>query len=113
MGYTLGNIKHSPVKDKNSLIVTSDFGYRSFYYNGKQHSGIHNGIDLVPVGEVVAVARGKVTACRNNITGYTESQASGNYVTLYHGNGIYTTYCHLDYNSVRVSVGQIVETGTV
>ena len=113
MSYKLRNIVKSPVKGYNALTVTSDFGYRSFTYNGKKYSGNHNGIDLVPVGNIVAVARGKVTACRNTIQGYTESNASGNYVTLYHGSGVYTTYCHLDYGSVKVKTGDIVEAGTI
>lgn len=115
MGYTLNNIKKCPFKGLNSSWVSSDYGNRTFWNNvtGKWNSNFHHGIDLTSGTSIVATARGKVTASRNTIKGYTESQASGNYVTLYHGNGVYTTYCHMRYGSVKVKVGDIVEAGTV
>lgn len=115
MGYTLNNIKKSPFKGLSSSWISSDFGYRKFWNNvtGKYVEGYHNGIDMTSGTSIVATARGKVTACRNTIKGYTESQASGNYVTLYHGNNTYTTYCHMKYGSVKVKVGDVVEAGAV
>ena len=113
MGYTLNNIKKCPFKGLSSSWISSDFGNRKFWNNVTQqwNSGFHNGIDMTSGTKIVAVASGKVTACRNSVKGYTESQASGNYVTLYHGNNVYTTYCHMAYGSVKVKVGDIVECG--
>lgn len=113
MGYTLNNIKKCPFKGLSSSWISSDFGNRKFWNNvtGKYVTDFHNGIDMTSGSKIVATARGKVTACRNSVKGYTESQASGNYVTLYHGNNVYTTYCHLAYGSVKVKVGDIVECG--
>ncbi len=113
MGYTLKNIKKCPFKGLSSSWVSSDYGQRTFW-NGvtqKYNTNFHSGIDLTSGTTIVAVAKGKVTACRNTIKGYTETYGSGNYVTLYHGNNIYTTYCHMRYGSVKVKVGDIVETG--
>lgn len=113
MGYTLNNIKKCPFKGLSSSWISSDFGNRKFWNNVTQqwNSGFHNGIDMTSGTKIVAVASGKVTACRNSVKGYTESQASGNYVTLYHGNNVYTTYCHMTYGSVKVKVGDIVDGG--
>lgn len=113
MGYTLNNIKRSPFKGLNSSWISSPFGQRRFWNNVTQkwNEGFHNGIDMTSGTTIVATAKGKVTACRNSIKGYTESQASGNYVTLYHGNNVYTTYCHMKYGSVKVKVGDVVEVG--
>jgi len=115
MGYTLNNIKVSPFKDKNSSWISSDYGNRKFW-NGvtqKYVEDFHNGIDMTSGTKIIATAKGKVTACRNSVKGYTENQASGNYVTLYHGNNTYTTYCHMKYDSVKVKVGDVVDAGTV
>lgn len=115
MGYTLNNIKKSPFKGLNSSWISSEFGNRRFWNDvtGKYVEDFHTGIDMTSGTEITATAKGKVTACRNTVKGYTESQASGNYVTLYHGNNVYTTYCHMKYGSVKVKVGDIVEAGTV
>lgn len=114
MSYTLNNIKRSPFKGLDYSVVTSDFGPRSFWnpITNKQENNTHHGIDLTSGTTVVAVADGTVTAARNNIEGYTETYSSGNYVTISHGNGIYTTYCHMVKGSVKVSVGQKVTAGT-
>lgn len=113
MGYTLNNIKKCPFKGLSSSWISSDFGNRTFWNNvtGKQVTDFHNGIDMTSGSKIVATARGKVTASRNSVKGYDESQSSGNYVTLDHGNNVYTTYCHLAYGSVKVKVGDIVESG--
>ena len=115
MGYTLSNIKKCPFKGLNYSYISSDYGNRTFWNNVTQkwNTGFHNGIDMTSGTTIVATARGKVTACRNSIQGYTETYASGNYVTLYHGNNVYTTYCHMKYGSVKVNVGDIVEVGQV
>lgn len=115
MGYTLSNIKKCPFKGLNSSYISSDFGYRKFYNNvtKKWVKGNHSGIDMTSGSIIVATAKGKVTAMRNTVTGYNESLSSGNYVTLSHGNNIYTTYCHMKHGSVKVKVGDIVEIGQV
>jgi len=113
MSYKLENIKKSPFKDLNYSTITSDYGNRRFYNNvsKKWVTGFHNGIDMTSGSKIVAVAKGKVTAVRNSVTGYTESQSSGNYVTLSHGNNVYTTYCHMKHGTVKVKVGDVVEKG--
>lgn len=113
MAYTLSNIKHCPFKGLDYSRVTSDFGPRKFWnpITKKWEENFHRGIDLTSGDVIVATARGKVTACRNNIDGYTEQYSSGNYVTLYHGDNTYTLYCHMIKGSVKVSVGDIVEVG--
>lgn len=113
MGYTLTNIKRSPFKGLSSSWISSSFGKRTFWnpVTQRYNTNFHSGIDMTSGKTIVATARGKVTACRNNVKGYTETQASGNYVTLYHGNNTYTTYCHMKYGSIKVKVGDIVEVG--
>lgn len=113
MAYTLNNIKHCPFKGLDYSRVTSDFGSREFWnpVTKKWEKNFHRGIDLTSGDTIVATARGKVTACRNTIEGYTEKYSSGNYVTLYHGNNTYTIYCHMKKGSVKVKVGDIVEIG--
>ncbi len=75
------------------------------------NTNFHNGVDLTSGTVVVAVEKGKVASVRSNINGYTEKYSSGNYVTLYHGNNVYTTYCHLKYGSVNLKVGDSVNKG--
>ena len=81
MAYTLNNIKHCPFKGLDYSRVTSDFGSREFWnpVTKKWEKNFHRGIDLTSGDIVVATARGKVTACRNTIEGYTEKYSSGNY----------------------------------
>ena len=113
MGYTLNNIKSSPFKGLDFSYITSDFGYRTFYneVTNKYDSNFHNGIDMTSGTEIVAVSSGIVTDIRDNITGYTTTYGSGNHVILYHGNNIYTVYYHMQYNSIKVKVGDIVKKG--
>lgn len=70
----------------------------------KGASTYHKGIDIaVPSGTVVRAAKaGKVT-----IAHY--SSSAGNYVGIYHGDGVYTYYMHN--SSLRVSVGDEVTRG--
>lgn len=67
-------------------------------------STYHKGIDIaVPTGTSVRASKaGKVVIA-------TYSSSAGNYVGLYHGNGVYTYYMHC--SSLSVSVGQQVEQG--
>lgn len=115
MNYNLYNIKNSPFKGRNYCIVTSDYGNRSFYNDvtGKYESYFHNGIDLVGSSEIIAASSGRVVETRNTITGYSETYSMGNYVIIYHGDNIFTVYCHMRYGSVCVSVGDEVSKGDV
>lgn len=114
MAYTLKNIVNTPLKDKTSSKITSDFGKRKFYNKiTKQYeSGQHNGIDMTGGNEVVSFFDGTVTSTRNTVKGYSEKYKTGNYVTINHGNNISSTYCHLKYGSVSVKKGQYVAVGT-
>lgn len=113
MGYILSNIKYSPFKNLNKSYISSKFGNRTFYNNmtKEYETGFHNGIDMTSGKTIVAAEKGIVTSARNNIKGYSEKYSSGNYVTINHGNGVYTTYCHMKYNSVKAKAGDSVEKG--
>ncbi len=109
--YLLDNIKYSPIKGINKSYISSKFGNRKFYNNKtkKYETGFHNGIDMTSGSIIIAPYKGKVIAMRNNITGYSEKYASGNYVTLEHEDGIKTTYCHMKCGSIKVKIGDIVQ----
>lgn len=115
MSYTLKNIINTPLKNKTCSKITSDFGKRKFYnkITKKYESGQHNGIDMTGGNEVVSFFCGIVTSTRNNIKGYTEKYPSGNYVTINHGNNIYSTYYHLKNGSVTVKKGKYVDAGAI
>lgn len=67
-------------------------------------STYHRGIDIaVPTGTAIRASKaGKVVTA-------TYSSSAGNYVALYHGDGVYTYYMHC--SSLAVSVGDQVEQG--
>lgn len=83
--------------------ISSDYGYRIHPISGVQQ--FHNGIDYALTGgsPILAAYRGQVAA-----TG--TSSVMGNYIVLYHGDGLYSIYMHA--SSVRVSAGQWVESGS-
>ena len=113
MAYLINNIKSSPFKGLDYSYMTSKFGYRKFWNDATEmyNTNFHNGVDLTSGSVVVAVEKGKVASVRSNINGYTEKYPSGNYVTLYHGNNVYTTYCHLKYGSVNLKGSTGYSTG--
>ncbi len=115
MGYLLKNIVNSPFKGLDYSYISSDYGSRAFYNNvtGMNISDFHDGIDMTSGNYVVAYADGKVIESRNNVTGYSEVLASGNYVKIDHGNGLFSIYAHMKYGSVTVSVGQQVQKGQI
>lgn len=86
----------------SSTRVTSDYGTRLSPTNGA--SSNHKGIDIAASygADIVAAADGTVT-----FAGY--SNATGNYVMVSHGSGLYTVYCHA--SSLLVSKGQTVTKG--
>lgn len=83
--------------------ISSYFGYRDAPTAGA--STFHKGIDIaVPVGTcVLATKAGTVVTA-------TYSASAGNYIALYHGNGVYSYYMHCSVLSVgvgtQVSKGQ-------
>lgn len=97
--------------------VTSQYGNRTIYIGGAYNTNFHSGIDLVHrtagTDYIVAAARGLVTGTRNTVSGYSETYASGNYVSLEHGGGYATEYKHMAKGSVCVSPGDVVKKGQV
>lgn len=82
---------HPPLKQ---IRVTSSYGKRYHPISGLPH--VHNGVDLEAYYEpVLAVAPGRVKK-----VGFDER--SGLYVVLDHGQGITTSYAHLQYALVKV-----------
>lgn len=85
--------------------ISSYFGYRESPTAGA--SSYHKGIDIaVPVGtKVLATKSGTVVTAAY-------SSSAGNYVAIYHGDGVYSYYMHCSQLSVsagsRVSQGQQV-----
>lgn len=82
--------------------VTSYFGKRTSPMDGA--SANHKGIDIsVPVGtSVLASKSGTVVTAAY-------SASAGNYIALYHGDGVYSYYMHC--SSLSVGVGQRVSAG--
>lgn len=114
MSYTLENIKNCPIKGRTIVKVTSDFGKRKIYnkFTKQYESNFHNGIDITGGNEIVSFLSGIVTSTRNNIEGYSEKYKTGNYVTINHGNNLYSSYYHLKKDSVCVKRGDYIEKGT-
>lgn len=86
----------------NDVRITSPFGFRHHPVLSKRK--FHNGVDLsVPVGTPVwAAQKGKVRVAGNDAV-------NGNYVVIDHGNGVRTSYCHLD--SLEVEKKEQVQRG--
>lgn len=88
----------------SSTRVTSDYGPRESPTGGA--STYHRGIDIGAAhgADIVAAADGTVS-----FTGY--SSSAGNYLTVSHGNGVYTVYMHC--SSIVASKGDSVNAGQV
>ena len=99
-----------PINSEN-IRITSYYGNRQYYYQGKLIKDFHNGIDVVPSpcnnNEILAFADGVVTSVQK--TG--QQYGTGCYVRLKHSNGLYTLYYHLKSGSVCVNVGDNVRKG--
>lgn len=99
-----------PINSEN-IKITSYYGNRQYYYQGKLIKDFHNGIDLVPSpcnnNEILAFADGIVTSVQKTGVQY----GTGCYVRLKHNNGLYTLYYHLKSGSVSVNVGDKVRKG--
>ena len=89
-----------------STRITSPYGDTS------DRTSPHKGVDIGAVragvsgDPVYAAYDGKVVIAHRQSEYYS---TAGNYVMIYHGNGLYTRYLHLD--SLNVSVGQQVTKG--
>lgn len=99
-----------PINSEN-IKITSYYGNRQYYYQGKLIKDFHNGIDLVPSpcnnNEILAFAGGVVTSVQKTGVQY----GTGCYVRLKHSNGLNTLYYHLKSGSVCVNVGDKVIKG--
>lgn len=99
-----------PIKS-NKVNITSKYGNREYWYQGKLVKDFHNGIDLVPSpcnnNEILAYEDGIVTSLQKTGSQY----GTGCYVRLKHNNGLYTLYYHLKSKSVCVNVGDKVKKG--
>ena len=95
----------------DKVHITSYYGNRKYWYQGKLVKDFHNGIDLVPSpcnnNEILAFADGVVTSVQKTGVQY----GTGCYVRLKHNNGLYTLYYHLKSGSVCVNVGDKVVKG--
>lgn len=114
MAYILKNVINSPIKNLSDLTVSSDYGNRSFSKpDNEVINDYHDGIDITSGNEIVAVENGVVEKAENNVQGYNEKQASGNYVLLRHDNNIKTIYAHMKKDSVIPKAGDVVSKGDV
>jgi len=88
--------------------ITSHFGPRTYWYQGKKVSDNHRGIDIAGAGchgaNIVAVASGTVVTS-------THHSSYGNYVIIDHGGGIFSLYAHA--SKLLVSKGDKVQQGDV
>ena len=99
-----------PINSEN-IKITSYYGNRQYYYQGKLIKDFHNGIDLVPSpcnnNEILAFADGVVTSMQKTGRQY----GTGCYVRIKHSNGLYTLYYHLKSGTICVNVGDKVKKG--
>ena len=99
-----------PINSEN-IKITSYYGNRKYYYQGKLIKDFHNGIDLVPSpcnnNEILAFADGVVTSMQKTGKQY----KTGCYVRIKHSNGLYTLYYHLKSGTICVNVGDKVKKG--
>lgn len=95
-----------PIKT-NRVKITSNYGKRSYKYQGKIVNDFHHGIDLVGGSDILAFENGTVTSLVNEGKQY----GTGCYVRIKHTNGYYTLYYHLKSGSICVKKGQKVLKG--
>ena len=101
--------------DGNTLLVTSQFGYRPDPFTGVY--GGHKGIDLTcwkgwsALSGISAAWDGTVTTVYDNVEGFSSYESRGNYVIIDHGNGVQTQYLHMLHGSITVNVGDYVTAG--
>ncbi len=93
-----------PLKPGVWYYITSYFGWRwDPLGRGYQH---HSGLDIAAGGgnAVIAVCDGVVTTAKWHYS-------YGNYVVIYHGDGVSSLYAHMQNNSLTVKVGDKVKRG--
>lgn len=93
-----------PLKPGVWYYITSYFGWRwDPLGRGYQH---HSGLDIAAGGgnAVIAVCDGVVTTAKWHYS-------YGNYVVIYHGDGVSSLYAHMQNNSLTVKVGDQVKRG--
>ncbi len=93
-----------PLKPGVWYYITSYFGWRwDPLGRGYQH---HSGLDIAAGGgnAVIAVCDGVVTTAKWHYS-------YGNYVVIYHGDGVSSLYAHMQNNSLTVKVGDRVKRG--
>ena len=100
-----------PIK-ANKIKCTSNYGNRTYTYQGKKISDFHRGIDLIANPnnrneEILAFEDGVVTGVQKTGRQY----GTGCYVRIKHSNGYYTLYYHLKSGSIIVNKGDKVKKG--
>ncbi len=103
----------SPSEDSKG-IITSFFGLYDPWGNGnvKQHGALDISGGGTP--EIAAAASGEVITAVTDVSAEgDQSGGYGNYVVIDHKNGYYTLYGHMQYQSVRVSAGDMVKRGQI
>lgn len=84
--------------------ISSYFGYRNAPTAGA--SSYHKGIDIAaPLGTSILASKA------GTVVTSTYSTSAGNYIAIYHGNGVYTYYMHC--SRLLVSAGDKVKKGQV
>ena len=118
------DVKNHVLRTTQDYRVTSPFGMRTMTVNGVTTTRMHNGIDLVPRSDIIAMERGKVirvvrTIRESDTPAIMKEPATirhmGNLVFLQHENGMETRYTHLQFGTIpsRIVEGAIVEKGEV
>ena len=84
--------------------ISSDYGWRSYYYKGRKVTDFHMGIDIPAATgtDIYAVQDGEVILA-------TKHSSYGNYMIVDHGGGITTLYAHC--SKLLKKVGDKVEQG--
>lgn len=84
--------------------ISSDYGWRTYYYKGRKVTDFHMGIDIpAAIGtDIYAVQDGEVILA-------TSHSSYGNYCIVDHGGGITTLYAHC--SKLLVKVGDKVQQG--
>ncbi len=87
---------------------SSEFGYRTYYLNGKLTSDFHTGLDLTPgTTDVYASASGVVASI------VYKSSCGGNKIYIHHKvNGVTYTTSYLHLRQILVSIGDVVTKDT-
>lgn len=102
--------------NKDTHVLTSTFGNRSFSFNGKQVNDFHNGVDYAPKSgqptEIYAVCDGVVTmAGLGNPFSYAGQTFRNPEIRIKSPLGVEAGYLHM--SAIYVKVGQTVKQGEV